>query len=273
MKTYLLLFFNLISFALISQNVAQLNFNEQLTFEAGSKATLFGDNIRLREHPNTISNELALLKIGSEVQILEKTETFKTINGLKSRWLKVKTNKNEGYILDCFISIDTHKNNNYLVLTNYRKSEDRKIFLRVRLHNTKLEEYVEKEYHLPHSSIEVHNSNNKGLTDITNILYIDYVAQACGMNGGGKYIFINDNDIIDEIDLYEVSEGRMLWKTEKIIFPIDDEKLDENSFKFEQEMSNVIDESTSWYKKTIIERQHRIVNGKITPKIKSEEKQ
>jgi len=257
---------------LYPQNAAQLNYEGILTFKPNTKAFLFGDNVRLRKEPDTSSEELTLLRIGTEISILEITDTTKKINGLDSKWVKIKTQGFQGYLLDSFISIDTYKSLDSMILTNFKRNPDNTNYLRTRFFNIQSNKYEEIEYKLPHHSIEVSNIGNKGINNISNILYIDYVANACGMDGGGKYIFIKNNSVIDEIELYQVSEAGQFWQTEKLIFPNEDNKIAGNSFKFEQEIGNVIDESSQWYKKTTIERQHRIVNGEITPEFKSEEK-
>ncbi len=269
MKIHVSVLFLLITLSLGAQNIAQLDYGGHLTFKPNTTAFLFGDNVKLRKAPDTTSEELALLRIGTEVTLLEITEVSKAINGFNSKWIKIKTDIYEGYLLDTFLSTATFIDLNYVTLINFKRDTTETLHLRLRFYDTQTTQYEEKTYKLPHESIHVAHLGAKGLDALSNILHVNYTPEACGMDSGGRYFFIKNNTIVEALSLYAVSEAGQFWQSEALVFPADDATIGRDHFKFAQEIGTVIDEDSQWYKKTIVERQYQIIEGKITPEFRS----
>lgn len=255
----------------VGQDVGISYENGNFRFLKNSKACLFGNNVRLREKPSTESKELKTLQILEKVVLVERTEVKKVINGLESYWVKVQAGASVGYILDYFISSSCTQDRHisYLSRLNVEKGkkylEFRKVF---KGKDGQFNADVIK-IDVPHADLSIQTLDNKGLIGVSKIIFIKYWAEACGVIGGGEYLFINNGEIIDRIVVENISDAGVFWKSETLIFPYQNQNLNKNSVQFIQEIGNVIDESSLWYEKKIIERQHQLIEGKFVPAFKS----
>lgn len=241
----------------------------ELVFMKNSEAYLFGNNVKLRQKPSTESLELENLPILTKLILLEKTKIKQTINGVESSWIKIKAKNKTGYILDNFISSSYLSTNTNIFLTRIIKENDT-LFLDMRKIDIKdNDDATQIKLKIPHNNISIKTSKNKGLEGISNIIYINYISEACGMEGGGKYLFIRNGKILKELEINQISDAGIFWKTEKILFPENDKNLEKNSIKFVQEIGNVIDESSQWYEKKIIERQYKFIDNRLVPEFRS----
>ena len=104
----ILLFFFSVVFQMVAQEVYITPTKE---FEPNQKVYLFGNDVKLREEPNTSSKVISLLKISTEVFVIEKTNKIKLYNGIDWPWYKIKTsNGEEGFLLGGLISKEIKKN-------------------------------------------------------------------------------------------------------------------------------------------------------------------
>lgn len=270
MKKNLILILYLFGLTIFAQK-HEINYSfGEFTFSKNTEAYLFGNNVRLRNEPNTESLEIEKLSILTKIKILEKTENSQTINGVKSNWVKIQVQDKIGYILDNFISSSYLSTDSIIYLSRIIK-ENENYFLDMRKIDSRepKENAVQIKFKIPHSNISVKSYGNKGITNISNIIFIEYLSEACGMYGGGKYLFLKNGEIITDIELSEVSEAGIFWQTEKLIFPENDKNIEDNTIKFIRENGNVIDESSQWYEKKIVERQYKIIENKLVPEFDS----
>jgi hypothetical protein len=270
MKKNLFLIFYLFALTIFAQkNEINYSFGE-FTFSENTEAYLFGNNVRLRNEPNTESIEIDKLGILTKIIILEKTENSQIINGVKSNWVKIQAQDKIGYILDNFISCSFLSTDSTIYLSRIIK-ENKSYFLDIRkIDSRKLKaNAVQIKFKIPHSNISVKSYGNKGISNISNIIFIEYLSEACMMPGGGKYLFLKNGEIIIDIELSKVSEAGMFWHTEKLIFPESDKNIEDNTIKFIREYGNVVDESSQWYETKIVERQYKIIENKLVPEFDS----
>ncbi|WP_299223424.1 hypothetical protein [uncultured Psychroserpens sp.] len=68
---------------------------------------LMADDVALRDCPSVQCEQLTTIKIGTNVRLLAKSEKPQTINGVKSRWYKVKMGPQVGWLWGGFISQKT----------------------------------------------------------------------------------------------------------------------------------------------------------------------
>ena len=80
------------------------------TFRVNKTYALFGDKVKLRAEPNTTSDVITLLRIGTEITILEKTAQFLETTTSKTAWYKVTYNDQIGFIAGQFIANAHQKN-------------------------------------------------------------------------------------------------------------------------------------------------------------------
>ncbi|TPN82152.1 SH3 domain-containing protein [Aquimarina algicola] len=144
---------------------------------------LYGDNVKLRTAPNTQSEVIDLLKIGTQITILEKTDQSQKYNGLDSPWYKIKYKSTTGYILGGLIAIHktSFNNSTYLIAV---KVQGERFYLQTRLlENSKT--YIENETEFFNTHFSIKSYDNKGLESIKNMLLIEYMPIDPFANNGG----------------------------------------------------------------------------------------
>lgn len=236
--------------------------------DSGTNTMTFGADVKLRAGPNTESEVLTTLAIGTPITILAKTEDLFLYNGTVVNWYKVKTNTKTGYILRSFIAIygETQGSRTFLFNT---KSENERNYVQVRIVE-KDKPLIDYKYLLDTDEFSIEIYNNRGLTELTNVLYISYIAEACGVNGGGLYLFYDGETLIKALETTEMGDGDVLWLTEELIFPDDQtsEKTLDNKVRFSWEQGEKVDEDSEWTKIEGSTREHSWVNGKWVPAIR-----
>lgn len=252
----ILLFFFIVVFQMVAQEVYITPTKE---FEPNQKVYLFGNDVKLREEPNTSSKVISLLKISTEVFVIEKTNKIKLYNGIDWPWYKIKTsNGEEGFLLGGLISKDIKKIKNSIYLISLRKVND-DYFVLTRVVNGN-QDYLENSKKIATTTFSISVSDNKGVKSIKNMIYIDYLAEACGVDGGGYYLFNTGNSLIKAIELSSVADGGLYWLKEDVVFPSDfGGKKDKIILK--REHGEMIDEVTE-HKKITIETKQFVWQGK-----------
>ena len=156
MKKNLILIFYLFGLTIFAQE-KEINYSfGEFTFTENTEAYLFGNNVRLRNEPNTESLEIEKLAILTKILILEKTENSQTINGVKSNWVKIQVHNNIGYILDNFISSSFLLTDSKVYLSRIIK-ENESYFLDMRKIDTKqpTDNAIQIKFKIPHLNISV----------------------------------------------------------------------------------------------------------------------
>lgn len=85
----------------------EVEFDVYTTSAAKASQYLLGDDVALRDCASSQCEQLTTLNIGTNVRLLAKSETPQTINGVKSRWYKIKMGPQVGWIWGGFISQKT----------------------------------------------------------------------------------------------------------------------------------------------------------------------
>lgn len=217
----------------------------EFEFEEGSEELLYGDNVVLRKKANKDSKSLDTLSIGDKVTIVEMSNETVTVNGLESNWYKVKTNSGKmGYIAGGLISMDHQSigEDTYLIiLAGNSESEDpysRKVRCRVLSNNG---EFHGKELELTTWSFTMQVYDDREMEGVKNMVRINMMAEACGMQGSDIYLFNDGEKLIKAIELNNVSEAGLFWYDEMIKFP-DETYWGSNTCYYERELGEYINE-------------------------------
>lgn len=212
-------------------------------FETGSTQYIFGNRVVLRDGPSKESPSMDTLDAGMEIKIIDKTESYGNYGGVEWPWYKVKAGKKTGYILSGLISFNNVACTKGIYLVSMRKTED-KAYARYRyLKNDG--NVLEGETELETWMFTAEVKDDPGLETIDDVLYISYFADACGVNGGGIYLFNDGEKLIEAIRLNSVSEAGLFWHHEKLIFPNDEEGVS-GRIIFERESGQYMDEEMEW---------------------------
>ena len=103
MKTKIILF---VFIVINTMSLSAQAIKDPYVFKAGEEYNLFGDNINIREEPNTTSEIVAVLPITSKVKVLEKTDLTYNINGVDWSFYKIKSDSIVGYVTGGFLAIN-----------------------------------------------------------------------------------------------------------------------------------------------------------------------
>jgi len=128
-------------------------------------------------------------------------------------------------------------------------------------------ELKEIESELTTAEFSIDLFNNRGIAGVENVLFINYLAEACGVDGGGIYFFKLKNEIKKVFEITQVSDGGIYWFSENLIFP-NDEKGIPSRIVYQKEVGVYEDEETNWVEITKTSRELKWENEEILPKIK-----
>lgn len=238
-----------------------------LDLKNGEYYYLFGSDVKFRKLPDTDSEVIQLLQIGTKIQIIDKSNETKNYNGIESPFYKVKFNNEVGYILGGLISLEKLEKNNSKYLFAYKKDEENySVIIRYLNENMELKETA-SELRTVEFSIDLFD--NKGIEGVKNILFINYLAEACGVDGGGIYYFQLGNDLKKVFEITQVSEAGIYWLMEDLIFPTDEKGI-KGKILYKKELGNYKDEETNWVEINQISRELEWKNGEISPKLETE---
>lgn len=85
----------------------EVEFDVYTTSATKASKYLLADDVALRDCPSVQCEQLTTINIGTNVRLLAKSNTPHTINGIKSRWYKVKMGPQVGWIWGGMISQKT----------------------------------------------------------------------------------------------------------------------------------------------------------------------
>ena len=98
------------------------------------------------------------------------------------------------------------------------------------------------------------------------MIFIDYYAEACGVDGGGIYIFNDGEKLITAMDVSSLVEGGSFWFSEELTFP-NDKEGEKGVVIYEREHGQEIDEDTQWMKTNINRLNLKWENGVFSPNV------
>ena len=241
--------------------------SENYEFKNGEIAYMFGNDVKLREQPNTKSEVLSLLKIGEQIEIVEKSNSEMEFDGIKSPWYKIKTENKVGFVLGSLISLDKVINGNQTYLISLKK-DGLKLFIKTRVLENDLE-FTENVSQLLTGEFSIKVTGNKGLENIINIFEIDYLAESCGVNGGGIYLFYDGKELIKAIDYTQVADADLYWFIEEYIFPNEKDGI-KGKIVYKSEIGETKEYETEWTESKATRRVLEWNGKEILPKIETE---
>ncbi|PHR24001.1 MAG: hypothetical protein COA38_16825 [Fluviicola sp.] len=264
--------FLLFSFSSSAQYDDQRVVSSYYEFEEGSTEYLYGDNVVFRANPSSSAKAIDTLSIGSEIEIVRKTEEKTSFNGLDWNWYKVKVGRKTGYILAGLIALDRVRYDDvvYLVtVAGVKKSTedweyiDYKVRARVILPTG---DFYGHETNLNTNSFYIDAFGSRGLNGVDNMLRINLFAEACGVDGGEVYIFNNGSRLFKALSLSSIGDGGVFWFSETVIFPEDEGGWNE-VVRYEREHGVAMDEDGNWTRAIINTLNLKFENDQFSPNI------
>jgi len=236
-------------------------------FTNGQQYFMFGDDVKFREAPDVNSKVKALLKIGTAVEIVEKTDKTILYNGIESPFYKVSHQGKTGYVLGGLISLEKKQSESATYLFTFHKEEYKYTLLIRALRENQSFEQTSASLGSPGLSIDL--IGNKGIEGIQHILRIDNEPEACAEVGGKIYFFETANKLQNVFSTVVSSDAGVYWYNEELIFP-EEEGGVEDRIVYKKEQGEYGDEATNETHTTIVRRELRWENGAILPKFKQE---
>lgn len=214
-------------------------------FDTGQTVYLFGDQVQLREAPTTNSKVLKTLSIGTPLVIQEKHANSWRYKGVDHPFYKVSYNGMEGYVLGGLISLDRKVIKNLVHLFGRSKTGDEDYLLIRSLKDGG--NFTEKATRLANGQFSLSALGSKGLPDVDGILFVDYLSEACGVEGGGIYLFQQEGDLHQVARLSQVTDAGVYYFWEEFIFPEDTYGVP-GKIRYKKEMGEKLDETAHWEK-------------------------
>lgn len=113
-------------------------------------------------------------------------------------------------------------------------------------------------------------NGNKGLENIKSIFEVDYLAESCGINGGGIYLFYDGKNLLKAMDYTRVADADLYCFIEDCIFS-DEEDGIKGKIVYKREVRETKEFETEWTETKITRRILEWNGNEIFPKIETEE--
>ena len=235
-------------------------------YEVLPTSYLFGDKVKLRSLPNPDSEVLDLLKIGTQLDILEKTKETMKFNGIESNWYKVKANDKVGYVLQGLISLEklSHGKSDYFFAL---RRDENNAYLKIR-NKTSDSTYSEIESRLGNEVFALEITGNRGFEGLDHIIRVNYIAEACMVEGGGQYYFSDGKKLTKAMEYSAIADGGVFWFYEELIFPNDEMGMP-GKLIYKRNLGNFIeednDEDSWWTEEQVVTREFSWRNNSFHP--------
>lgn len=193
-------------------------------YEIGATYGLFGDQVKLRSEPNTNGKVLDIYPIGTTVKVLEKAAETYQLYGVNSNWYKVEINSQTGYLVGAFLAAQTLEYNGTTAYINYEVApesapyEPLSIVIRMPT-QTGFQAYKYKMPNVNYAGATL--ADNRGFSEIDQILSLEFFAESCGATGGEMHFLVKDGVVIKELSTFYVSDAGVFFYEENAIFPQD----------------------------------------------------
>ncbi len=221
---------------------------EDCGFDPGQIVYLFGDHVQLREAPTTESKVLKTLAIGGRVIVHEKHENSWRYKGVDHHFYKVDYKGIKGYVLGGLLALERKTINNVVHLFGRAKNNDEDYLLIRTLQEDR--SFKEKSTRLHNGQFYLTDLGTKGLPNIEGALLVDYLAEACGAEGGGIYLFQQEGELHQVARISQVSDAGAYYFWEEFIFPEDAHGV-AGKIRYKKEVGESYDENALWKKKSI----------------------
>jgi hypothetical protein len=205
-------------------------------FTVGAKYFTLVTDANLREKPNTQSNVLTKLPIGTPVTVEEATTDSLSLRGVKLPWLKVQCQPKgaavvSGYIWGGFMALasiqtpdqEYEANRNVLYLTGVAAYDEAKHGLTVQVRVALDGKELAKTEFTTNGDLSYYPSFDviyDSFKDVNAIISVNYYYPACGYPSGNNLLFWQKNNQLTKVlETSSVSEAGLFYDSEDYILP------------------------------------------------------
>src|SRR5690606_752726 len=170
MKIYLTVLFSFFILNSVSGQSDTRYLSSYFKFNPGSMEQIFANDVKFRKEPDTDSDVIDLLKIGTKIKIIEQSELTQEFDGIESNWYKIEFNRKQGYVLGALISMrNLTTADNKSLYFQIKGDENDRIALKIR-HKLNESEYKENTFNLIGTEFSVDVLNDYGLQNVKSII-------------------------------------------------------------------------------------------------------
>jgi len=184
----------------------EVEFDVYTNSAAKASQYLLGDDVAFRDCASVQCEKLTTLKIGTNVRLLAKSETPQTINGITSRFYKIKMGPQVGWIWGGLISQKTMVSqiNPEIKFVFGEAGVDYKGYKRFQIRAVKNGKEIDKIFvkseTLNHDLVSIINKqDNTYGTDVITLCNPD--AESCDVNSSNSYIVFKNNKLMQTTTL------------------------------------------------------------------------
>ncbi|WP_298542957.1 hypothetical protein [uncultured Aquimarina sp.] len=252
---------------LVIQSIVGQAYDERYTFSVGDEVHMFGDNVKLRDAPNTDSQTLALLPIDSKAIVLAVEDSLHEYKGISMPWYKVECGDKIGYVvggLFSFTRYNSKTGNDTYFIYGLEKDAEGSTYATIRAVRDQKMQSEQKVRIFGNGAFEVKHYDNKGVEQMDDIIVIDNYSEACGIDGGKSYVVYSGGQLIHMANTSEIGDGGLYHYHSDFIFPSDPQGMP-NIIIYKQENGEMKDEETDWYVTTSQQRNLTWDGEKLQP--------
>ncbi len=189
---------------LVTTNVfaqtSEVEFDTYSESRKNASKYLLADDVALRDCPSTYCEKLTTIRIGTNVRLLEKSEKPQEINGITSRWYKVKMGPQTGWIWGGLISQKTlvsQANAEVRFVFGEASADDdsdKKYQIRAVKNGVELDRMIITAETVRYTNVE--NIGNEGLENVDDIIMLSSTMEdSCEVQSESLYIVWKDNKL------------------------------------------------------------------------------
>jgi hypothetical protein len=191
-------------------------------------AYTLADQVNVRAEASTNAKIIATLPIGTKLTILQTEDTMLTLKGYKAPWVMVQFKEHgkssKGYIWQGLISYDMVNSQDIMFLLGIERVRDASspvaYQIRAARNNKELSKLVFDGVGTITTNRQVTLSDNKGVTQITSIININFDDSRCAGAFGDVVIFWDGKKLYHAKTLRHGYDAPMFYE-ERLIFPRD----------------------------------------------------
>jgi hypothetical protein len=250
-------------------------FSKYIDFVRNDTSYTFLDKNLLKAKPAENAKTIAVLSIGEEIVIDSTyTEADYSPDMVKPSYYKVKHKDKTGYLKSeslALTRLNTQKSETYFLFKLNSHKDSTTSSLTIREVNLKV---IAGDFNaiLQGEMFMLHITDSKGLDSVDHLIVVDYIAEACGVEGGMTYFTWTSKNIRLLAHLSSIGDAGVFSINERLIFPADSGGI-KGKLVFKSEIYELLDEETNWVKETLEERTYLWVAGKIVPEFNSKPKE
>jgi hypothetical protein len=269
-RIILFIFLNL-AFSTVFAQHNEKYFGSYVEFKTGDTLYTFLEKNELKAYAHKNAKTIAILNIAEALIVDTNYADNYDRNHVKPTYYKVKYQGAKAYIHRSCVAIEkfSYPKKQAVFLFRVKEYKEKHKTLHIKELNNKNILSAEFELPLLGETFTLALSNTKGLNQIDRIIEVDYIAEACGENGGISFLSWSPKNFQLIASLISVVDADVYYQDESFVFPADSGGI-KGKIIYKSQLYELLDEDTNWFTESKSERTYNWVKGKMVPAFRSE---